>query len=578
MSYKITTAQINIPARMKHKLLIYQVLPRLFGNNKQDNTFNGTLKDNGCGKFEAFTSKALEEIKRLGITHIWYTGVLEHATKTDYSEIGIRPDHPAVVKGNAGSPYAIKDYYDVDPDLAIDPTNKLNEFEALVDRTHATGLKVILDFVPNHLARQYHSDAKPEGVRDFGEDDDTGKCFSPQNNFYYIGNEVFAGQFNLYSGAPEPYTESPAKATGNDCFNAYPGMNDWYETVKLNYGVDYMNFRAAHFQETPDTWKKMLEVLLYWAGKKVDGFRCDMAEMVPVAFWEWAITKVKKKYPKVIFIAEVYNPAEYHNYIFNGKFDYLYDKEGLYNTLRAVTTSQTPASNISNCWKQTDGYQERMLSFLENHDEQRIASDFFAGDARHGIPGMIVCATMNTNPVMIYCGQELGEPGMDREGFSGLDGRTTIFDYWNVESISRWINKGAFDGSRLSEDQKEIRKFYQKLLGITKKEACLNEGSFFDLMYVNENNMSMNGKQYMYLRKKENTLILVVTNFSDTSLKLDIRIPLHAFEFYGIPIAGFVDVTELLSGTKSKQLLSASVPFRVDLDGWSGKILKMKLS
>ncbi|MDD4821880.1 MAG: alpha-amylase family protein [Bacteroidales bacterium] len=563
---------------MKHKLLIYQVLPRLFGNNKNTNTFNGTLKENGCGKFEAFTAKALEEIKGLGITHIWYTGVLEHATKTDYSNIGIRPDHPAVVKGNAGSPYAIKDYYDVDPDLAVDPTNRINEFESLVDRTHATGLKVIIDFVPNHLARRYHSDAKPEGVRDFGEDDDTSKCFSPQNNFYYIGNEVFAGQFNLNSGAPEPYTESPAKATGNDCFNAYPSMNDWYETVKLNYGVDYMNYRAAHFQETPDTWKKMLEVLLYWAGKKVDGFRCDMAEMVPVAFWEWAITRVKKKFPKVIFIAEVYNPAEYHNYLFNGKFDYLYDKEGLYNTLRAVTTSQTPASNISNCWKQTSGYQERMLSFMENHDEQRIASDFFAGNARHGIPGMIVCATMNTNPVMIYCGQELGEPGMDREGFSGLDGRTTIFDYWNVESISRWINQGTFDGSLLSDDQKEIRAFYRKLLTITKKEVCLKEGSFFDLMYVNDTNMSMNGKQYMYLRKKENTLILVATNFSDASLKLDIRIPLHAFELYGIPIAGFVDVTELLSGEKSQQLLSASVPFRVELNGWSGKILKMKLS
>ncbi|MDD3162323.1 MAG: alpha-amylase family glycosyl hydrolase, partial [Bacteroidales bacterium] len=473
---------------------------------------------------------------------------------------------------------AIKDYYDVDPDLAVDPIDRLNEFEALVERTHAAKLKVIIDFVPNHLARRYYSDAKPKGVRDFGEDDDTNKCFSPQNNFYYIGNEVFAGQFNLYSGAPEPYTENPAKATGNDCFNAYPGMNDWYETVKLNYGVDYMNYRAAHFLETPDTWKKMLEVLLYWAEKKVDGFRCDMAEMVPVAFWEWAITRVKKKYPKVIFIAEVYNPAEYHNYLFNGKFDYLYDKEGLYNTLRAVTTSQTPASNISNCWKQTNGYQERMLSFMENHDEQRIASDFFAGNARHGIPGMIVCATINTNPVMIYCGQELGEPGMDREGFSGLDGRTTIFDYWNVESISRWINQGSFDGLQLSDDQKEIRKFYKKLLGITKKEACLKEGSFFDLMYVNDMNMSMNGKQYLYLRKNEDTLILVVTNFSDASLKLDIHIPLHAFELYGIPITGFVDVTELLSGEKSKQLLSSSVPFRVELDGWSGKILKMKLS
>lgn len=82
----------------------------------------------------------------------------------------------------------------------------------------------------------------------------------------------------MKGAAAEAYKEYPAKATGNNRFDAYPNINDWYETVKLNYGIDYQNGNTPHFNPIPDTWTKMLDILLFWAGKNIDGFRCDMAE------------------------------------------------------------------------------------------------------------------------------------------------------------------------------------------------------------------------------------------------------------------------------------------------------------
>ena len=356
------------------KMIIYQVFTRLFGNNHNHCINNGNITENGCGKMADFTAKALNEIKKLGATHIWYTGIIEHATQTDYRRYNIRPDHPAIVKGKAGSPYAIKDYYDVDPDLANDVQERMKEFENLVQRTHRSGLKVIIDFVPNHVARQYHSDAQPDGTSQLGANDDPNYAFSPYNNFYYIPQSELHGQFDMKGSAAEPYRECPAKATGNNRFDAYPNITDWYETVKLNYGVDYQNGGTCHFNPTPDTWTKMLDILLFWADKNIDGFRCDMAEMVPVEFWEWVIPQVKEKHPDLLFIAEVYNPAEYQNYIFRGKFDYLYDKVGLYDTLRNVICGYDSATAITRSWQSLGGIEKRMLNFLENHDEQRIAS------------------------------------------------------------------------------------------------------------------------------------------------------------------------------------------------------------
>lgn len=562
----------------RNKIIIYQIFSRLFGNNNSHCIKNGSIEENGCGKFSDFTDKALSEIKKLGITHIWYTGIIEHATKTDYSKFNIHPDHPAVVKGNAGSPYAIKDYYDVDPDLADDVPNRMKEFEALVKRTHQANLKFIIDFVPNHVARQYHSDAKPKHVQDLGEKDNTENAFSPYNNFYYIPQTVFSGQFDLKDGASKAYYEFPAKATGNDKFDAYPGSNDWYETVKLNYGIDYANGGTKHFYPVPDTWIKMLDILLFWASKGIDGFRCDMAEMVPVEFWKWAIAQVRYKYPSIIFIAEVYNPWEYHNYLFNGGFNYLYDKVGLYETLRDVACGYKSASDITRCWQNLGGIEKQMLNFMENHDEQRLASNFLAGDGFKGIPAMMVAACMNTNPVMIYFGQELGEHGMNEEGFSGKDGRTSIFDYWSIETIRKWRNNDKFDGEFLTNKQKQLQSFYSKLLNLCNQEKAIYQGQFFDLMYVNFGKPDFNvHKQYVFFRKQDNELLLIIANFDKQSAKVSINIPSHAFDFLQIPQKDIYVANELLSGKEEKLSLLPYQPTETFVDGMSGKILKFIL-
>jgi glycosidase len=557
----------------EEKIIIYQVFTRLFGNNKTKNQENGTIDENGVGKFKNFSTKALLEIKNLGTTHIWYTGIIEHATQTDYTQFNIEKNHPAIVKGKAGSPYAIKDYYDVCPDLATDVNNRMKEFENLVDRTHKAELKVIIDFVPNHVARQYHSDAKPTGVIDLGEHDEQNQAFNPQNNFYYIPNQLFEGQLDLYANEKKRYHEFPAKATGNDCFNAYPSINDWYETIKLNYGVDYCNGNSKHFHPIPNTWLKMKDILLFWASKQIDGFRCDMAEMVPVEFWEWVIPQVKETYPDILFIAEVYNPNEYRNYIFNGKFDYLYDKVGLHDTLRAITCGHAPASNITHCWQQVDGIQNRMLNFMENHDEQRIASDFFAYDGFAGIPAIIVSATMNSNPFMLYFGQELGERGMDKEGFSGKDGRTTIFDYWNLQSINAWINKGKFDGEKLTEEEKSLQAFYKKLLNLSLTEKSITKGDFYDLMWINYENTAFDAtKQYAFLRKKDNELLLVVVNFDVKEVSIKVNIPQHVLEYLGITKKQKRKTIDLLNNESSEEQLSESISIKIAAK--KGKILK----
>lgn len=558
----------------KNKMVIYQVFPRWFGNLRPSPVMNGSLAENGVGKFSAFTPLALSKIKELGVTHVWYTGVIEHATKTDYTMFGIRKDHSAVVKGKAGSPYAIKDYYDIDPDLADNIQNRMSEFEDLVKRTHEAGMKVIIDFVPNHVARQYFSDAREPFVEDLGQTDNVSKAFDVNNNFYYLPGQTLTLRFDPQREEDFAYSEFPAKVTGNNHFDAYPSQNDWYETVKLNYGVDYMHGGACHFNTIPNTWEKMLEILLFWADKGVDGFRCDMAEMVPVEFWNWVIPQVKKV-RDVIFIAEVYNPDEYRNYIYTGHFDYLYDKVGLYDTVRAVMCGQAPASNISHCWQSLEGIQKNMLNFLENHDEQRVASDFFAGDARPGIPGMIVSAAMNTNPVMIYSGQELGERGMDAEGFSGRDGRTTIFDYWSVESLRNWNNNGLFDGAKLTPAERSLREVYAKLLNVVRSESVIVEGAFYDLMYANSGNPYFNpNRQYTFLRKWKNEVLLVVVNFDRADQCVWVNIPVEAFKALDFEDNKPAELTDLLTGETTISTLTDAYPYQVKLPAYSGKMLK----
>ncbi|MDO9152651.1 MAG: alpha-amylase family protein [Paludibacter sp.] len=555
------------------KFIIYQVLPRLFGNYNTRLKPYGTIEENGCGKFNSFTSKALSEIKQFGATHIWYTGIVEHATQTDYSAFGIRKDHPSIVKGKAGSPYAIKDYYDVDPDLAEDVPNRMKEFERLVNRTHKAKLQVIIDFVPNHVARQYHSDAKPVGISDLGENDNSEWFFSPLNNFYYMPDQPFKPQFDI-----KDYYEFPAKATGNDQFTASPTKNDWYETIKLNYGVNYVEGMQKQFDQIPDTWLKMKDILLYWASKKVDGFRCDMAEMVPVEFWGWIIPQIKVLFPKIIFIAEVYHPDEYRNYIYNGKFDYLYDKVGMYEMLRNVTSKNFPVRDISPIWQAVGDIQDKMLQFLENHDEQRIGSGFFAGNGIYAQPAMIIAATLTKGPVMIYSGQELGELGMDFEGFSGVDGRTSIFDYWGVKSVQAWANDGKFDGGKLSNDQQELRHFYKKLLNISMTEKAITEGLMFDLVYANLDHPKFNShEQFAYFRKYEDDLLLIILNFHDLHLETEVNFPAEVFNYLEIKDNTAYKCINLLDENEApiNFILSTNKVFRCEIPAWKGKIYKL---
>jgi glycosidase len=556
------------------KKILYQVFPRYFGNSGK-NVSNGSIEENGCGKLADFTPTALASIAELGCTHVWYTGVLEHATKTDYSEIGITPDHPAVVKGRAGSPYAIKDYYDIDPDLAVDPVHRLDEFRALVERTHAAGLKVLIDFVPNHVSRQYASDAKPSGIRDFGADDRTQVEFNPNNNYYYLPGMAFEPALDRYAGKEQPYTEFPAKATGNDCFSQSPGVFDWYETVKLNYGIDYLRGGETHFYPVPATWFKMLDILTYWVEMGVDGFRCDMAEMVPVEFWGWVIPRIRRVNPEIVFIAEVYQPHRYWDYLQVGTFDYLYDKEGMYNTLRSVLEGKLPASDLTGCWQAVNAFSGNMLFFLENHDEQRLASDFFVGDPKKAFPAMVVLALMRDNPIMVYAGQELGEKGMYEEGYSGKDGRSTIFDYWSLPSLVAWKNNGAWDEAQLTEEQRLVRGFYKKLFAVCREHEALMEGVFFDLEYANLDNPSFYAySTYAFLRKCHCEMLLVVANFSSEERVIQVIVPKHAFDCLEIPIGQEIAMVDIWNEVKEVYWWSESQSLTIKVPAHGFRILK----
>lgn len=515
-----------------HKFVVYQMMFHVWGNQH-----TGPLKpygsylENGVTKFSDISTIGLKALRKKGFTHLYATGLLEHATMEDFSAYGTPLDHPKVVKGRAGSPFAIKDYYDVNPFLAKEPQHRMQEFASMLDRIHQNKMKLIIDFVPNHLARQYYSDQKPKGIEDFGSHDQTDVSFSPKNNFYYLPGT----QFEIPDGVHPPieshipYIEIPAKVSGNNVFSAKPSVHDWFETVKLNYGLDVQHGNVLHADPIPDTWLKMLDVLTYWTNKGVDGFRCDMAEMVPVEFWAYVIPKIKAINPSVIFIAEIYQPDRYRDYIFRGKFDYLYDKVGLYDGIRRLMEQkpQGTTADITKVWQQESGdFSEHMLRFLENHDETRINTPgFAASNLWSSIPGMVVTSTLHHGPVMIYFGQEFGEKANEIEGFNDADDRTSMFDFWRVDTHQRWLNGGKFDGGQLSKEEKELDSFYVDLMQWIQKSPAIKEGKFFDLQYAQYENYPSQ-KVYSYLRYTDQEALLVLTNFeANHSHEFEIVIP-----------------------------------------------------
>lgn len=466
---------------MRGKFLIYQLLPRLFGNLREDLLPGASLERNGSGCFEDIDDAVLAELRKLSITHLWFTGVIDHATAGDEG-----------VKGEAGSPYAIRDYYRV-CDYMTRGNDAMQAYEALLKRTRVAGLVPLMDFVPNHVARCYASDIQ---------------------NFEDI---------NYYPGRGYDY--------------------DWSDTAKLNY-------------EHTDTWSKMRDILLFWLGKGVGGFRCDMVHLVPVAFWQWVFPQVRAQYPEAIFIAEIYSPELYGAYLDAG-FDYLYDKVGLYDTLRNILDHKSPASDISLNWMRLEEHQLRMLNFLENHDEQRLASAFFAGSPWRALPALYVSLFFNTVPYMLYFGQELGEAGMESEGFSGVDGRTTIFDFWSVASVRSWL-KGLRegDGTRyLSTDACQLQCLYRRLFA-TAMRPVFRYGKTFDLQYANPHNNEYDPRyHFSFLRGHEGEVELVVTNFSEWDAKVKINLPAAA--------ASYLDAPEL------------PTTVTVAVDAWNGVIIKL---
>lgn len=517
----------------------------------------GTLQQNGSGKFNDFTPDLLNKIASLGINTIWYTGILEMATKTDWSDYGIIPDNKHIVKGEAGSPYAIKDYYDVDPSLATDINKRQEEFDALINRTHQAGMKVIIDFVPNHTARKYNSDSNPEDTEQFGLNDDTTLCFSPTNDYYYITNQQFSPTFDV-SSAPA-YVEFPSKATGNDCFTAFPSINDWYETVKLNYGVDYTTGQT-HFWPIPPLWHKMVHILLYWLKRGVDGFRCDMVHMVPLEFWHWAILKIREQYPDAIFIGEIYNIEQYRPYIHYGGFDYLYDKVGLYDTLVGIERYNYSAARLTGCWQALEGISNHMLNFLENHDEVRFGSPEFGGNPLTVTPALVVSSMFSNGPFMIYFGQEIGECGQEAEGFSGYNNRTTIFDYWSYSSFRRMLT------GHLNSQESWLRELYTKILTMCNSQPALQHGSFFDLMYVNLNHAGFNPHtQFAFIRSAPGQTLLIVANFSNAPATCELIIPELAFTMMNIKPCKDICLKELLSESTIHTTLAPNVATKLEL-------------
>ncbi|AHM60803.1 glycosidase [Flammeovirgaceae bacterium 311] len=549
-----THQQEMLETTHEQKVVVYQIFTRLFGNTNTTNKPWGTIEENGLGKFNDITNKALEEIRELGVTHIWYTGVPHHALIRDYTAYGISNDDPDVVKGRAGSPYAVKDYYNVNPDLAEDPADRLYEFEILVERTHRNGMKVLIDIVPNHVARRYEGKNNPEGVEDFGASDDTTVTYARDNNFYYNPGDSFRvpeplDGYRPLGGENHPladgiFEENPAKWTGNGSRLSQPHFHDWYETVKINYGIrpdgtkDFdelpdgygqegykAHYRFWQDKDVPDSWKKFRDIALFWLDKGVDGFRFDMAEMVPVEFWSYMNSAIKMKNPDAFLLAEVYNPGLYRSYIQLGKMDYLYDKVELYDTLKHIIQGHGSTDHLAAIQRGHADIEHHMLHFLENHDEQRIASPEFAGRAERGKPAMVVSATISTSPTLIYFGQEVGEPGAERGGF-GSPSRTSIFDYVGVPHHQRWLNDRKYDGGQLRPEELELRDFYKRLLNFTISSKALM-GRYQDLHAHNRSQSeAYNDRLFSFARWADDERLIIISNFDGSNrYSFDFKVP-----------------------------------------------------
>ncbi|MEM9456872.1 MAG: alpha-amylase family glycosyl hydrolase [Myxococcota bacterium] len=511
------------------RAVIYQLVVRHFGNTNQTRAVDGSIDDNGVGKFADIDEVAIGELLDLGITHVWLTGVLRQATLTAYP--GLPADDPDIVKGRAGSFYAVRDYYDVSPDYALDPDMRLEEFDDLVDRFHAAGVTVLIDLVPNHVARSYASVVEP--AADFGTSDDQSAFFDPGNNFFYLPGQsltltrpaewnppgfVFDGVFEPENGAPG----STPKVTGNNQATAAPSDTDWYETIKLNWGFDFTTGTGV-YNPIPDTWQKMDAIVAYWQGRGVDGFRCDFAHFVPGEAWAWLIEQARMRDPEAYFLAEAF--ADLDGLLAAG-FDAVYHDDGYDGLKRIYQGAGSQDDYATIMFGLGDDVRARYLQYLENHDERRIASpiepmggpdDSGFGSMQAGYQLAPIAFLFSAGPILMYNGQEVGEAGAGVEGFGQDDGRTSIFDYWSLPALSAWVNGGAFDGGGLSAAQADLRNYYADLLTLSRDPSVVGS-SYWGLEYFNNPGMFADVPDgfYTFARFEPGSAraVVVVANFA----------------------------------------------------------------
>ncbi|MFO0619657.1 MAG: alpha-amylase family glycosyl hydrolase [Polyangiaceae bacterium] len=578
------------------KPVIYPRVVRLFGNTNETRTKDGTLAENGSGKFADIDDKALGALADMGVTHVWLTGVLRQATLTDYTSSGLPADDADTVKGRAGSFYAVRDYYDVSPDYALDPPKRLDEFDALVKRIHDRGLKVMIDLVPNHVARGYGSVVKP--ALDFGKNDDQTKFFSPQNDFFYLAEPAgqslslkkptswnpsgvtFDGKFDREDGTPG---HTP-RATGNNVTSPSPSETDWYETVKLNYGFNFVDNVGA-YDPPPDVWTKVDAILAYWQkDHAVDGFRCDFAHYVPTEAWTYLLAKVKERDPSALVIAEAYDNL---NGLIAAGFDAVYH-DATYDTFKRVYLGKASQSDIDSVMGSIDdAIRGRYVQYLENHDERRIASPIVPGDSPDGTGFGSMNAghqlaplsyLYSNGPILMLNGQEVGEPGAGEEGFGGDDGRTTIFDYWSMPELAKWVNGHAYDGGKLSEDQKKLRAYYGDLFALA-QDSRVRGNRYWGLKYFNNKAMFPDASDDMFtfarFAQKSGTLLVVAANFGIGHAATGrIRVPADLADKAGLASTAKLRVTAVLdeNGKIAQVVKDAVTPDVLASEGFDATI------
>ncbi len=536
--------------------VIYQLFVRHFSNTEHNGVQNGTIETNGCGTFNGVTEEALRSLARMGCTHVWLTGVLRHATQTAHPGVPAQPK--SIVKGIAGSPYAVVDYFDVDPDLASDPALRMTEFEALVQRCRLVGLVPLMDFIPNHVSRAYH--AEGEGHEDFGEGDDKNVFFSAEQGYFYLtaNCEGDGPPLMLPDGVFEG-ERSFGRVTGNNAATWTPDACDWYETVKLNYGYNFMAGLASlrllpdwmsPKHKVPKTWRIMDDILAFWQEKGIGGFRCDMAHMVPMAFWKWALSHARVRRSSVFFMAEAYNDHMKTTYedpcaaLLEAGFNAVYDS-ACFHLAENVYLGGNWANDFDRLFRSDPKYMSHGVRYIENHDEPRVCSP----KAWNGVGHKVMPAVMTLvyasgkGPVLVYNGQEVGERAEGPGGYGGDNGRTSIFDYTCLPRLQPWVEAG-FDADALPPDAAKLRDFHCRLLPILQHPA-LERGDFYGLNWANMKNPTF-GKEpadessghwtYAILRHHGASTALVVGNLSPdiNFYNLRVSIPQHAFGWSGI--------------------------------------------